>query len=325
MDCPVGGEAVVQPPDPNIASLTSETAADVEGAAELQLDGEYWRREIAARVQRYRTRRKPRPPRYPSLRLPFDSGENRAVTRSSVQVQAAGLATATIAMTPEPAFEIEAPKETFYSESSQPIVEEPQLFSNVIEFPRSAVMPVFRGNELAEPVVDRPRIVEAPEVLPPPPAMGGILIDAGISHEVQASTSDDVLLPAVPMRRLLAGLLDGLILTAALAAFGGIFLWVNTERPPVPLAIASAVGLWALFWAAYKFLFLVYTGSTPGLRLVRLRLARFDGSPVNRSVRRWRVLASYLSALSLGLGYLWCVLDEDSLCWHDRMTRTQLS
>ena len=32
-----------------------------------------------------------------------------------------------------------------------------------------------------------------------------------------------------------------------------------------------------------------------------------------------------LSALSLGLGFLWCLLDEDMLCWHDRMTRTYLT
>src|ERR1017187_9288726 len=32
-----------------------------------------WRVEVAARLERYRTRRKPRTPRYPSLLLPFDS------------------------------------------------------------------------------------------------------------------------------------------------------------------------------------------------------------------------------------------------------------
>ena len=34
---------------------------------------------------------------------------------------------------------------------------------------------------------------------------------------------------------------------------------------------------------------------------------------------RWRRI---LSALSLGLGYAWCMLDEDQLCWHDRITKT---
>src|ERR1039457_4854234 len=35
-----------------------------------------WRVEVAARLERYRTRRKPRTPRYPSLRLPFDEPES---------------------------------------------------------------------------------------------------------------------------------------------------------------------------------------------------------------------------------------------------------
>jgi hypothetical protein len=58
---------------------------------------------------------------------------------------------------------------------------------------------------------------------------------------------------------------------------------------------------------------------------VRLELARFDGTATSRSLRRWRVLASYLSAASLGMGYAWVFLDEDVLCWHDRITHTYLA
>jgi hypothetical protein len=80
-----------------------------------------------------------------------------------------------------------------------------------------------------------------------------------------------------------------------------------------------------VFWGAYQYLLLVYAGSTPGLRLARLELARFDGSPAGRRLRRWRVLASFLSAASLGMGYAWVFLDEDALCWHDRITHTYLA
>src|SRR5208282_6188616 len=35
-------------------------------------DSSAWRQEVAARLNRYQSRRKPRPPRYPSLRLRFE-------------------------------------------------------------------------------------------------------------------------------------------------------------------------------------------------------------------------------------------------------------
>ena len=123
-------------------------------------------------------------------------------------------------------------------------------------------------------------------------------------------------------RRALAALVDGVVLATALAAFATIFLRLNPSLNPGlslslspvsgPLPIlagptfAATLGLVALLlWKAYEFLFVVYTGSTPGLRAARLRLAEFDGSPLNRRSRRWRVLASLLSAFSAGLGYLW--------------------
>ena len=143
-------------------------------------------------------------------------------------------------------------------------------------------------------------------------------------------------------RRALAALVDGAVLGTAMAAFAAILLRVNPSlkpslnlglnlvRGPLPHARRTNVRRTALalvtllFWAAYEFLFVVYTGSTPGLRAARLRLAAFDGSPLNRRARRWRVLASFLSACSAGLGYFWCFLDQDGLCWHDRITRTHV-
>jgi uncharacterized RDD family membrane protein YckC len=81
----------------------------------------------------------------------------------------------------------------------------------------------------------------------------------------------------------------------------------------------------AVLWPAYQYSLLVYSGTTPGLRFAGLTIQRFDGTPAARKLRRWRVLASFLSALSVGLGYAWCFLDEDQLSWHDRITRTHLA
>ena len=93
-------------------------------------------------------------------------------------------------------------------------------------------------------------------------------------------------------------------------------------RPPEIQLLTLAAGTLAVFWAGYEYLLIVYSGTTPGLHAAGLELTRFDGSSTTRSLRRWRILASYLSAFSLALGYAWAFLDEDSLCWHDRITRT---
>ena len=96
-------------------------------------------------------------------------------------------------------------------------------------------------------------------------------------------------------------------------------------RPPLGQILGLAVGIPCVFWAAYHYLLIVYAASTPGLRIAGLELARFDGTSTSRSLRRWRVLAACLSAVSLGMGYAWVFLDEDALCWHDRITHTYLA
>ena len=72
--------AIMQPNiDPNAeadavaAEVVDASAADSNSTANVNANPDSWRLELAARLERYRTRRKPRAPRYPSLRLPFDA------------------------------------------------------------------------------------------------------------------------------------------------------------------------------------------------------------------------------------------------------------
>jgi uncharacterized RDD family membrane protein YckC len=181
-----------------------------------------------------------------------------------------------------------------------------------------------RHEELAEPVMARPRIVEAPELLPPPPALGGILIEPDVAEEMDRLPGLDVPLQSSPFsRRVLAGVIDAGVVGIALAAFAYIFFRIN-GIPPFRVAAEATAALLAVLWPVYQYSFLVFSKTTPGLRLAHLEVTRFDGAPASRSLRRWRVLASLLSCASLGLGYAWCFLDEDQLSWHDRITRTHL-
>jgi uncharacterized RDD family membrane protein YckC len=307
-------------------------------------DSPAWRQEVAARLNRYQARRKPRPPRYPSLRLRFDEGD---ASTSDISAESPafphGVATVSnqalaldgfAASAPLQLAETQASKETSgfprVAEPSQPTTPTAPTTApttaKIIEFPRSWTPPLSPLDELAEPVMFRPRILEAPEVAPPLPALGGITIEPVQQPEMERRPGIDIPLQSAPLaRRIFSAAIDAVIIAAACTLFGFIFWKLTAIRPPRFQMMGLAAGLSGLFWAAYQYLLLVYSGTTPGLRAARLELARFDGSPASRRLRRWRVLASFLSAASLGMGYAWVFLDEDSLCWHDRITHTYLA
>jgi uncharacterized RDD family membrane protein YckC len=267
-----------------------------------------WRDQVSAKVNSYKSRR-PQKDRYPSLRLPFAPEARDPKTPSITASLSSALneCSPTEEMSPKPRVPVSV-----------------EATARVLEFPRMAA-PV-RTDELADPVIDRPRIVEAPELQPPPPAMGGILIEPLRELEPERRPGIDIpLQPATLSRRLLAAVIDVSVVSLALEAFGYVFFRINGTIPELRTLAELTVGLSAVLWPAYQYGFLVVTGTTPGLRLTRLRVCCFDGTLASRSLRRWRVLASLLSCFSLGLGYAWCFMDEDQLSWHDRITKTHLA
>jgi hypothetical protein len=289
-------------------------------------DGEdsAWRDELAARLKRYRARRKIRPPRYPSTRLPFDSFENSrndSPARPDVQPMSKH-ALALNGVSSHPAL-----PEAAAAVPLAPTLPAPNVGAKIIEFPRFAwTPPPPPSDQLAEPVSERPRILEVPETEPPPPALGGITIEPSQAVIEERRPGIDFPLQSAPLlRRVAAGLVDGFMVGLAAALFALIFWKITRLRPPLPQILGLAAAVSGALWAIYQYLLIVYGGSTAGLLASGLVLARFDGSSTNRSARRWRVLASYLSAVSLGMGYAWLFLDEDTLCWHDRITHTYLA
>ena len=295
-------------------------------------DSSAWRMEVAARLNRYKSRRKPRPPRYPSLRLRFEekdalrSASSDAVESSSFPAMTAPACDQALAL--DGVFDVPAEPQAMPMPPAHASVNILPVTAKILEFPRSWTPPPAPLDELAEPVFDRdrPRILEAPELVPPPPALGGITIEPAQQPELEKRPGIDIPLQSAPLgRRILSAFVDGIIIAAACALFGFIFWKMTALHPPRLQTAAFLAGLAIVFWAAYQYLLVVYAGTTPGLRASRLELARFDGSSAGRRLRRWRVLASFLSAASLGMGYVWVFLDEDSLCWHDRITHTYLA
>ena len=268
-----------------------------------------WRDEIASRVNSYRAKRRPQKPRFPSLSLKFDSPEptyGAAPTRESVVAEDEALVGPVVA----------------YPRLND--VSRPET-GRLIEFPRLASL-TSSGSELADPVIDVPRILEAPELAPPPPAMGGILIDSPKSEAAEKRPGIEIPLQLASMsRRVAASVIDAGFVLAAFGAFAAIFYRMTATIPDRLPAVETAIPVLAILWFGYQYLNLVHTGTTPGLKLARLQLNCFDGNTVPRGKRRWRVLTSVLSLASLGLGYVWSLIDEDQLCWHDRVTATHIA
>ncbi len=117
---------------------------------------------------------------------------------------------------------------------------------------------------------------------------------------------------------------------AALVAIGYVLLFAAGYLPAADLPagrwtlLAALAGL-AVLPPLYLFLFLVFTGLTPGMRLAGLRLVDFNGRPASAARRLGRVLATVASAGSFFLGFLWALFDEERLTWHDRMSETCLT
>src|SRR5579872_197286 len=335
-------------PPPTEVAVRDLQKESIEAAIETSEEDSTWRQELSARLNRYHSRRKPRPPRYPSLQLKFE--QSSTISGSQVRSDFSGLPSSSNQIFSNQTVSNQAlafdqvlsvdhpltdPAHSNSTETVTPLEETLDVLppapshssgAKIIEFPRSWTPAPPPFDQLAGPVITTPRILEAPEIAPPPPALGGITIEPLAPPPVEKRPGIDIPLQSAALgRRISAASIDSLIVTAACALFAFIFWKLTAIQPPRIQIVGIFAGLSAAFWSAYQYLLVTYAGTTPGLLLARLELCRFDGSYAKRSLRRWRVLASLLSAASLGMGYVWVFLDEDSLCWHDRITHTYLA
>jgi uncharacterized RDD family membrane protein YckC len=236
------------------------------------------------------------------------------------------------------------------------ITESTKSENNIIEFPRSASMEsaetvaqepmmtaaaamdaILLEEELAEPVPTSPRILEAhaPTDYAEPSALETIRLDASevdLSsdpawvREYDESTTHLELPPQAAAfgQRVLSAAVDILWVLTATALFAIISTSITEYMPQGRMAVLALCVLPVFFWTAYQYLFLVFSGRTPGMQMAQLELTGFDGEFPNRKIRAQRAMAVLISCVSVGLGFLWAAVDEDHLGWHDRITKTYL-
>jgi uncharacterized RDD family membrane protein YckC len=345
---PSGGYGYPQASGGSRARTGIEREFSERAGLEQELDrrAEYWRDEVARTVQSYRTRRsRKRLAGEYSMKLDFEA------PREPAMPYAASALPREEELPPceqESALPEEAITEEAFAEELPPAMrarahqQAPELLEDfdsfvepvapettkIIEFPRPVTFeqPSFDG--LAEPVLDKPRILDVPEAAAntPPAPLADVALEAEEAADALPLTAEfDVPLQVAPLgQRISAALLDGLVVLVASATFAMIVARFATGLPYTRATLVMAGLAPCVFWAVYQYLFLVYARTTPGMQMAHLNVATFDGDAAPRGLRRWRALVMMLSGASLGLGFLWALFDEDNLCWHDRMTRTYL-
>jgi uncharacterized RDD family membrane protein YckC len=114
--------------------------------------------------------------------------------------------------------------------------------------------------------------------------------------------TDVALLPRVGFwRRFTATLLDFLLLMLLLRMADKWFL---------------------VIWAAYHVGMWAWKGTTIGGIVMRLKILRLDGQPVDIGVALVRCLSSVFSAAALFIGFFWAGWDRERQAWHDKIAGT---
>jgi uncharacterized RDD family membrane protein YckC len=127
---------------------------------------------------------------------------------------------------------------------------------------------------------------------------------------------------AIPAHRMMAAAADLSIIVIALGVFLGIFqllggqVVLTKQTLPLFIGIATVLGL------LYKMLWSLADGDSPGMRWTRLRTVNFDGHQPDREQRLFRTASAFISLMAAGLGLMWALVDEESLTWHDHMSKT---
>lgn len=204
---------------------------------------------------------------------------------------------------------------------------------NVIVFPTQPTYqlepPVY---ELAEPVLEKPRILDVPEEAPMPTIYGPLFADIHLdTEEPELATVHGPVHIDVPLQvallgqRLYAAVVDFLFVLVGFGVFS-ITAWrMMPDLPNGKLALVAPIAIFAILWLAFQYLFITYGGQTPGMQIANMQLVTFEGERPTQRQRRQRALSMIVSLISGGIGFGWALLDPDTLCWHDSISRTYVT
>jgi uncharacterized RDD family membrane protein YckC len=229
-----------------------------------------------------------------------------------------------------PANLIEFPRQLVASRKARPRLAEGPLREDAAQTPDTVQLRIFE--------VEAAQISTAPPVESVEPEWSSILLGA-LPASAPVESTEAPFNPALSPQtaplslRVMAGIVDGCIVTASLLCFAAVFAFtvgkLSGEHAfgPVtgPMSIQSAAisvaGVFGFLILLYHLLFFTLAEATPGMRYARIGLCTFNDENPTRAAMRRRIFAMFLSACPLGIGFLWACLDDDRLGWHDRISR----
>jgi uncharacterized RDD family membrane protein YckC len=125
--------------------------------------------------------------------------------------------------------------------------------------------------------------------------------------------------------RRMAAVIDVVCLLFAYGGFLTLFGSLGGQFTLSKLSAAVYGATFAIVYAQYFALFTVFGGTTPGMMFRGLQVASFSGDQPTPRQMLLRTAGYVLSAGTFFMGFLWTWWDEDTLTWHDRLSRTYLS
>jgi len=127
---------------------------------------------------------------------------------------------------------------------------------------------------------------------------------------------------ATPTHRFVASAVDAALILIGFGVTALVFTLLGGSFGAGRMFWTGLGGTLGLVAAFYGLVWAIAGRETAGMRFTDLRLITFDGFPVEGGSRALRFAASWLSFCSGGLGLIWAAVDEESLTWHDHISKT---
>jgi len=119
-----------------------------------------------------------------------------------------------------------------------------------------------------------------------------------------------------------------LSVTVTMLQIKRIMGWLLTNLPAINslfsiLFSPSALVIYAfVFIILYNIFFISVAGQTPGKALMGVRVVPLQGGKVSVWRATLRYAGYYISGAVLGLGFLWILVNNRRMAWHDAIART---